>query len=53
MARVLVTEEIAARGLAALQERLFAFMERNAIHVSDFFSLPGDQVVEIGRQIAI
>jgi KUP system potassium uptake protein len=41
------------RGLAALQERLFAFMERNAIHVSDFFSLPGDQVVEIGRQIAI
>jgi KUP system potassium uptake protein len=41
------------RGLAALQERLFAFMERNAIHVSDFFSLPNDQVVEIGRQIAI
>jgi len=28
-------------------------MERNAIHVSDFFSLPNDQVVEIGRQIAI
>jgi len=31
----------------------FAMMERNAIHVSDFFSLPNDQVVEIGRQIAI
>jgi KUP system potassium uptake protein len=28
-------------------------MERNAIHVSDFFSLPSDQVVEIGRQISI
>jgi len=28
-------------------------MERNAAHVSDFFSLPNDQVVEIGRQIAI
>ena len=28
-------------------------MERNAVHVSDFFSLPNDQVVEIGRQVAI
>jgi len=28
-------------------------MERNAVHVSDFFSLPIDQVVEIGRQVAI
>jgi KUP system potassium uptake protein len=41
------------RGLPAWQERCFALMERNAIHVSDFFSLPTDQVVEIGRQISI
>ena len=40
-------------GLPAWQERIFAVMERNAIHVSDFFSLPTDQVVEIGRQVAI
>jgi KUP system potassium uptake protein len=40
-------------GLPAWQERFFAVMERNAVHVSDFFSLPGDQVVEIGRQVAI
>jgi KUP system potassium uptake protein len=40
-------------GLPVWQERIFAVMERNAIHVSDFFSLPGDQVVEIGRQVAI
>jgi KUP system potassium uptake protein len=40
-------------GLPAWQERLFAVMERNAVHVSDFFSLPTDQVVEIGRQVAI
>jgi KUP system potassium uptake protein len=40
-------------GLPAWQERIFAVMERNAIHVSDFFSLPIDQVVEIGRQVAI
>jgi KUP system potassium uptake protein len=41
------------RGLPAWQEALFVMMERNAVHVSDFFSLPSDQVVEIGRQIAI
>ncbi|MBV9532609.1 MAG: potassium transporter Kup [Bradyrhizobium sp.] len=41
------------KGLPAWQERIFALMERNAQHVSDFFSLPTDQVVEIGRQIAI
>jgi KUP system potassium uptake protein len=41
------------KGLATWQEKPFAMMERNAIHVSDFFSLPNDQVVEIGRQIAI
>jgi KUP system potassium uptake protein len=40
-------------GLPAWQERIFAVMERNAAHVSDFFSLPTDQVVEIGRQVAI
>ena len=40
-------------GLPAWQEKFFAVMERNAVHVSDFFSLPNDQVVEIGRQIAI
>jgi KUP system potassium uptake protein len=40
-------------GLPAWQERIFAVMERNAVHVSDFFSLPNDQVVEIGRQVTI
>jgi KUP system potassium uptake protein len=41
------------KGLPAWQERFFAVMERNAVHVSDFFSLPNDQIVEIGRQVAI
>jgi KUP system potassium uptake protein len=40
-------------GLPGWQERIFAAMERNSEHVSDFFSLPSDQVVEIGRQVAI
>ncbi len=41
------------KGLPAWQERFFAVMERNAAHVSDFFNLPNDQVVEIGRQVTI
>jgi KUP system potassium uptake protein len=40
-------------GLPKWQEGIFAVMERNAVHVSDFFSLPTDQVVEIGRQVSI
>jgi KUP system potassium uptake protein len=35
------------------QHELFTVMDRNAAHVGDVFSLPSDQVVEIGRQIPI
>ena len=40
-------------GLAKWEEALFAARERNAMHASDFFKLPRDSVVEIGRQVAI
>src|SRR5262249_7698956 len=35
------------------QEALFAAMVRNASHVTDYFRLPTDRVVEIGRQVSI
>ncbi|MFZ0424619.1 MAG: KUP/HAK/KT family potassium transporter [Xanthobacteraceae bacterium] len=35
------------------QEAMFAAMARNASHVTDYFRLPSEQVVEIGRQISI
>ena len=41
------------KGLPLIEELLFAAMERNAIHYSDFLKLPNDNVVEIGRHIAI
>lgn len=41
------------KALPAWEEALFAAMERNAVHVTDFFRLPPDNVVEIGRQVAI
>jgi KUP system potassium uptake protein len=39
--------------LPVWQEALFAAMVRNASHVTDYFRLPSEQVVEIGRQISI
>jgi KUP system potassium uptake protein len=41
------------KGLPAWLEKLFSFMQRNSVHVSDFFRLPADSVVEIGRQVSI
>ena len=39
--------------LPVWQEKIFAGMVRNASHVTDYFQLPSEQVVEIGRQISI
>ena len=41
------------RGLAKWQQALYIAMERNSVHVGDFFRLPNDSVVLIGRQVAI
>lgn len=41
------------KGVPRWVERTFAFMQRNSTHVSDYFRLPADNVVEIGREIAI
>jgi KUP system potassium uptake protein len=41
------------KGLPLWQATLFAAMERNAAHVGDYFRLPSNAVVEIGRQISI
>jgi KUP system potassium uptake protein len=40
-------------GLPAWQETAFSVMERTASRISDFLKLPSDQLVEVGRQIAI
>jgi KUP system potassium uptake protein len=41
------------QGLPTWQESMYAAMERNAVHFSDFFRLPSGSVVMIGRQIEI
>jgi KUP system potassium uptake protein len=42
-----------ARGLQKWQNALYIAMERNSVHVSDFFRLPNNSVVLIGRQVVI
>ncbi len=48
-----VTPRDDAEALPRLVETLFAAMQRNSAHLTDYFRLPLDAVVEIGRQISI
>jgi KUP system potassium uptake protein len=41
------------QGVPRWLERMFAFLQRNSAHVSDYFKLPAETVVEIGREVAI
>jgi KUP system potassium uptake protein len=41
------------KGLPHWLETSYALMQRNSVHVSDYFRLPSESLVEIGRQIAI
>ncbi len=42
-----------ARAMMAWQRNIFAFMIRNTARMSNYFHLPPDQTVEIGRTVAI
>jgi len=41
------------KGLPRVIEALYAAMQRNCVQVTEYLRLPPDQVVEIGREIAI
>jgi KUP system potassium uptake protein len=40
-------------GMAIWREHLFAWMTRNASSASSFFSLPPNQVIELGAQVEL
>jgi KUP system potassium uptake protein len=48
---IVATEE--RGGLPRWVEAAFAFLQRNSVHVTDYFRLPPDMVVEIGRVVTI
>jgi len=41
------------RGMAIWREHLFAWMVRNSSSASVFFSLPPNQVIELGAQVEL
>ena len=42
-----------SRGIPRWQEAIFAAMARNSVRITDVLKLPHNQVVEIGREVAI
>jgi len=48
-----VTPRDDAKALPRWLEAVFAAMQRNSAHLTEYFRLPSDAVVEIGRQISI
>ncbi len=48
-----ITPSDDAAALPRWVEAVFALMQRNAAHLTDYFKLPLDSVVEIGRQVPV
>ncbi|MHB8622654.1 MAG: potassium transporter Kup [Sulfuricaulis sp.] len=48
-----VLRRVDGKGLPRVMEAMFAYMQRNSVHLSDYFRLPPDSVVELGREISI
>ena len=40
-------------GMALWRDKLFAFMERNALPATAFFQIPGNRLIELGAQVEI
>jgi KUP system potassium uptake protein len=40
-------------GMAQWRDKLFLYMSRNATSATDFFSIPGNRLVELGTQVVI
>jgi len=41
------------RGMPIWRDRLFAFMQRNALSATAFFQIPGNRLIELGTQVEI
>jgi KUP system potassium uptake protein len=48
-----ITRREGGRGLSWWMTGLFAFMQRNSAHLTEYLKLPPDAVVELGRQIPV
>jgi KUP system potassium uptake protein len=48
-----VTRRRGRKGGLRVLEVIFAYLQRNSVHVTDYFRLPADSVVELGREISL
>jgi KUP system potassium uptake protein len=53
MAHELIVPREHGRGLPRMVEAIFAFLQRNCAPLTEYFHVPRDKVVEIGREFAI
>ncbi len=53
LARETLIPSVERRGMMLWREKLFSFMNRNALPATDFFRIPPEQVVELGTRIEI
>ncbi|MCX7670039.1 MAG: KUP/HAK/KT family potassium transporter, partial [Anaerolineae bacterium] len=44
---------VAGEGMALWRDKLFLVLSRNATPATEFFSIPGNQLVELGMQVRI
>jgi len=51
--RIAVVRREDGKGLPSLVESAFSFLLRNSSEAMEYYQLPRDKVVEIGRQFAI
>lgn len=48
-----IVPQTTKNSLQRLIVRMFSFMHRNAVHKAQYFGIPSDSIVEIGRQIEL
>ena len=51
--RETIVRRVDGQGVSRWVAILYGFLQRNSVHVMDYFALPPDKVVEIGREVAI
>ena len=49
----ILVRHVGRDGMPLWQETIYAFMQRNSAHIGEYFKLPPDNVMEIGRQVEI
>ncbi len=53
LSRETIVANVRRPGMALWRDKLFAFMQRNALPATAFFEIPGNRLIELGAQVEI